>query len=193
MANDRFLIVGLGNPGPKYADTRHNVGFDLIHVLADELDIEPVKARGEAYVGWGTYANVPLGLAMPVTYMNRSGRSVVRLLEIHDISLQHLLLVYDDINLELGAIRLRPSGSSGGHNGIQSVIDQLGTDEFPRLRLGIGNEFARNRQVEYVLSPFTSEQRPVIDETLRTAADACKTFVTDGLQTAMSRFNRRAG
>lgn len=193
MPNDRYLIVGLGNPGAKYANTRHNVGFEVVFELADEFNVDFVQDRSEAYVGEGTYRSYQIILATPTTYMNRSGRSVAGLLERYDISRRKLLVIYDDLNLKLGAVRLRPSGSAGGHNGIQDVINRLGTDEIARLRIGIGGDYPPGQQVDYVLSPFTPEQRSVIDETVTTAAEACKTFVTDGLQPAMSRFNRRSG
>lgn len=193
MPNDRYLLVGLGNPGAKYADTRHNVGFEVVFALADELNVDFSRDRSEAYVGQGTYRSRQVILATPTTYMNRSGRSVAGLLERYEIPRGKLLVIYDDLNLKLGAIRLRSSGSAGGHNGIQDIMDRLGTDEVPRLRIGIGDDYSPGRQVDYVLSPFTSEQRPVIEETVTTAAEACKAFVTEGLQSAMSRFNRQSG
>ncbi len=193
MPDDRYLIVGLGNPGRRYANTRHNVGYDVIDAVAKELGVDLVHGSSNAFLGWGEHRDLSVGLAKPLTYMNRSGTCVAELLQRNDVSRERLLVVYDDLNLKLGAIRLRPSGRAGGHNGVQDIIDQLGTDEFARLRIGIGDQYPPGQQSDYVLAPFSSAQRPVINETVETAADACLGFVTDGVQTAMSRYNRRSG
>jgi PTH1 family peptidyl-tRNA hydrolase len=193
MPSNRYLMVGLGNPGPKYVDTRHNVGYAVVDQLADQLQVELTRATSQAHLGWGSYQDHSVGLAKPLTYMNRSGRCVASLVASHEISPDRLLVIYDDLNLKLGAIRLRPSGSAGGHNGVRDIIDRLGTREFPRLRIGIGDQYPPGQQSDYVLSPFSRSQRPIIEETVETAAQACTAFVADGLQTAMSRFNRRAG
>lgn len=193
MPDDRYLIVGLGNPGSRYARTRHNVGYEVVDLLAERLDVHLTHGSTDAYFGWGVYQDVSVGLAKPLTYMNRSGRCVVQLLRSHNLSPGQLLVVYDDLNLELGAIRLRPSGSAGGHNGLQSIIDRLGTKSFSRLRIGIGDQFSPGQQSEYVLAPFSRSQRPIINETIETAADACRTFLVDGVETAMSRYNRQSG
>lgn len=194
MSSDRYLIVGLGNPGPKYANTRHNIGYALVDALADRFGLNLIHdSRLSAQLARGSHRDVSVGLAKPLTYMNRSGHSVARLLDAHDIPLGRMLIVYDDLNLKLGAIRLRPSGSSGGHNGIQSVIDAVGSNEFARLRLGIGDDYAPGRQSDYVLSPFTPDELPTVRDTIETAEEACIAFLTDGLESAMSRYNRRSG
>jgi PTH1 family peptidyl-tRNA hydrolase len=185
------LIVGLGNPGPEYEETRHNIGFRIVDVLAEQAGIAYRQdGRAGALVGWGKVRGRPVGLAKPVTYMNRSGAAVDELARRHGLRPEDLLVVFDDINLPAGTIRLRAGGSAGGHNGVQDLIDALGTDAFPRLRVGIGNAFARGRQADYVLAPFTEEERPLVAEAVARARDAAITFVTDGLTTAMNRFNR---
>lgn len=193
MPDDRYLIVGLGNPGRRYANTRHNVGYEVIDAAAGELGVHLTNGSSNAFLGWGVHQDHPVGLAKPLTYMNRSGTCVAQLLEKHGVDREHLVVVYDDLNLDLGAIRLRPSGSAGGHNGVQDIIDRLGTKEFARLRIGIGDQYPSGQQSDYVLSPFSRSQRPVINETIDMAAEACLAFVVDGVETAMSRYNRRSG
>lgn len=184
------LIVGLGNPGPRYRGTRHNVGAAVVAALADRLNLELSSAEGPARRGRTRYRGTDLVLAIPTTYMNRSGTAVRHLLDDLDLGPSDLLVVVDDINLDLGALRLRPSGSAGGHNGTGDVIDRLGTEEFARLRIGIGSDFPRGGQSDYVLGPFSREQRPVVRETLETAGDAALCFVADGIEPAMNRYNR---
>jgi len=190
MAASKRLIVGLGNPGSEYEDTRHNVGFAVVDALAERAKLDlSYDGRAEALVGEGRLRGRPVILAKPLTFMNRSGQSVRALMHRYGLDPAELLVVYDDVNLPLGKIRLRERGSAGGHNGVQDVIDRLGTDAFPRLRLGIGDAFRRGRQVDYVLSPFTKQQQPVIEEALVRARDAVTTFVAEGIVPAMNRFN----
>jgi peptidyl-tRNA hydrolase, PTH1 family len=189
MSKSKRLIVGLGNPGPAYEGTRHNVGFDVADAVAKRARIELVPARGDVLLGWGRVRGFPLGVAKPLTFMNRSGRAVRALLATYGLHPSELLLVVDDVHLILGKIRIRAGGSAGGHNGLQDVVDALGTVEVPRLRIGIGGEFQRGRQAEYVLSPFLIDERPVIEEAIVRASDAAITFVSDGVVAAMNRFN----
>ncbi len=191
MASAKRMIIGLGNPGAEYAGTRHNVGFMVVDAVAEKTRVTLAPERGNALVGWGRWRSRPFGLAKPITYMNLSGQAVRGLVRRYALELRDILVVYDDVNLPVGKIRLRERGSAGGHNGVQDIIDRLGTDVFPRLRVGIGDDFPRGRQVDYVLSPFTAEQRPLIEEAILTARDAVLTFVSDGLTAAMNRFNRR--
>lgn len=190
MANNR-LIIGLGNPGAEYEDTRHNVGFMVVDALAEKARIDGFAhdGRADAFIAEGRVRGRSITLAKPLRYMNRSGATVKNLVRRFTLSTQDILVIVDDINLEPGKLRLRKGGSAGGHNGTQDIIDALGTDNFPRLRIGIGNDFARGRQSDYVLSPFSADEQPLIEEVIATARDAAITFVTDGITTAMNRFN----
>lgn len=183
------LVVGLGNPGPKYADTRHNVGYRVIEALADRLRVSSFSREHDAQVAWTQYKNQKIGLARPLTFMNRSGEAVAPLCEYNNLSPSALLVVVDDLDLPVGTIRLRPKGSSGGHNGLENVAQHLGTTQFPRLRIGIGSDFDAGEQVDYVLAPFTPEQEPHIQEAVEDAVEATLTTVREDLDTAMNRFN----
>lgn len=189
MASSSRLIVGLGNPGPKYENTRHNVGYRVIDALADRLRVSSFAREHDAMVGWGQYKNQKIGLAKPLTFMNRSGDSVAPLCEYNNLSPSDLLVIVDDLNLPAGTIRLRPKGSSGGHNGLQHVTQRLGTTQFPRLRIGIGDDFGNGEQVDYVLSPFTPDQQQPIQTAVEDAVEAILTSVREDLPEAMNRFN----
>jgi len=182
------LIVGLGNPGPEYDRTRHNVGFRVADALAERLDVS-FNHQHDAFVAWGVHANQEIGIAKPLTYMNRSGNAVKALCRRHDLSPSDLLVVVDDLALPVGTIRLRPDGSSGGHNGLEHVAQRLGTTAFPRLRIGIGDDFPDGAQVEYVLSPFSPHQQSDIENAIGDAVDALLTAVESDLPTAMNQFN----
>lgn len=188
MSPPSLLAIGLGNPGAEYENTRHNVGHMVIDALAERLSMS-LKHQLNALVGWGEHDNTELGLAIPLTYMNRSGDPVATFREHYDLPPDQLLVVVDDLHLPVGTIRLRPSGSSGGHNGLAHVTQRLGTTEFPRLRVGIGNDFPDGEQVEYVLSPFSNDQKPAIQTAIKTAGDAILTVAQDDLDTAMNQFN----
>jgi PTH1 family peptidyl-tRNA hydrolase len=183
-----YLIVGLGNPGPEYEDTRHNVGFMAVDGLAQRLRLSLAHER-RALAGWGSYKGRRLGLAKPQTYVNRSGDAILPLMKQHDVAPSELLVVVDDLHLDTGQLRLRPGGSSGGHNGLAHIAERLETSAYPRLRIGIGDDYAQGEQAAYVLSPFTAQQRPLIEEALIDAANAALTFVRDGIDTAMNRYN----
>lgn len=190
MAKNARLIVGLGNPGSEYEDTRHNIGFAIVDAIAEKARITfKYDGRADAFVGEGRVRGGPVLLAKPLTYMNRSGDAVKRLAKRYQFVSRELFVIVDDINLVTGKLRLRQRGSAGGHNGVQDIIDCLGTDDFPRLRIGIGNDFPRGRQADYVLSPFSVDELPVIEEAVQRGRDAAITFVTDGIVTAMNRFN----
>ena len=183
------VIVGLGNPGSKYAGTRHNVGFELIDRLAGELSVKMGPGKGPFHIGTGTYRREKVYLVRPTTYMNRSGDAVQQVLHYYKIDPEECLVCYDDLDIPVDKIRVRARGSAGGHNGIKDIILKLGTDEFPRLRIGIGDEFEKSRQVDYVLSRFSSDQREAIDRVLPTAVDAALRFITDDLEEVMNEFN----
>lgn len=183
------LIVGLGNPGPEYASTRHNVGFMVADRVAERARVDARKGRDEALSGWGRWRGHDIGIAKPQTYMNRSGLSVEAMVRRWKLDLDDLLVVVDDVHIPLGTLRIRPGGGTGGHNGLQDISDWLDSDEFPRLRFGIGGEFEKGGQSDYVLSPFDPSEEEVVRAAVDRAADACLAFVTDGVQVAMNRFN----
>ena len=191
MASSKRLIVGLGNPGAEYEQTRHNVGFMAVDVLAEKAKITLSPDRGPALAGSGRYRGRPLSLVKPLTYMNRSGSAVRHHMKKLGLSSRDVLVLYDDLNLEPGIIRIRQKGSSGGHNGMQDIIDVLGTDDIPRVRIGIGNNFSRGRQADYVLSAFRDDEVEVISEAITNAGDASLLFIREGIVAAMNRFNKK--
>ncbi|MBI4235891.1 MAG: aminoacyl-tRNA hydrolase [Chloroflexi bacterium] len=186
-----WLIVGLGNPGRAYSQTRHNAGAMAVGLLARRHHIAIDRRRGKAKVGEGAIGGAGVLLALPQTFMNASGEVVGPLVRWAGVPLQRLLVLYDDLDLPLGTIRLRPSGSAGGHNGMRSIMAALGGDEgFPRLRIGIGRpEEAGQDAISYVLAPFSSDQRPALAEALERAAAALEVLLAEGLERAMGRFN----
>jgi len=188
MSAPSLLVVGLGNPGSEYANTRHNVGFRVADALADRLRIS-FEHRHDALVGTGSHKNRSVAVAKPLTYMNRSGTAVATLCEHHDLAPDALLVVVDDLDLPVGTIRLRPKGSSGGHNGLQHIAERLDTTTFPRLRVGIGNDFRDGNQVDYVLSPFTEAQLAPVQDAIADAVEAVLTTVREDLDAAMNQFN----
>ena len=185
------LIVGLGNPGAKYAGTRHNVGFETLDLLARRHGLEWAAAPkgAEALVAnWRMRGAI---LAKPLTFMNLSGAAVMPLLQFYKIELDDLLVIVDEVQLETGRLRVRPSGSAGGHNGLKSIIGSLGTEGFPRLRIGVGRGDMRRDLADHVLARFDAEERPVIDDAVARAADATELFIAEGSSGAMNRYNRK--
>jgi len=182
------LVVGLGNPGRKYDGTRHNVGFDVLKLLAGRHRLEWESAPTDALIAKWRAASVLL--AKPLTFMNLSGLAIGELLRFYKIDLVDLFVVVDDANLELGRLRARPSGSAGGHNGLKSIIEALGTEEFARLRVGVGRGDARDL-ADHVLAKFDPDERTEVAEAAGRAADAAELFVTDGIGPVMNRFNRK--
>ena len=183
------LIVGLGNPGPKYRDTRHNLGFRAIDEVARRAGVAFESAPADAVIAKVRQPS-PLLLAKPLTFMNLSGQAVGDLQRYFKVDLADLLVVVDDINLPLGRLRVRRSGSAGGHNGLKSVEAAFGSDEYPRLRIGVGRGDARRDLADHVLARFDPDERDMVDETVARAADAIETFVTADLDTVMNRYNR---
>ena len=179
------LIVGLGNPGIEYQFTPHNLGFLTIDRLADQCGVEVRNRQCQALTARAAIGSEPVVLAKPETYMNLSGMSVRELLDEYELQPEaDLIVIYDELDLPLGAIRIRQRGSSAGHNGMESIIGALGTQEFLRIRLGIAPE-------KKILKPFTKRQLKVVDEVLDTAAEAVKVILTEGPAAAMNRFNRK--
>lgn len=184
------LVVGLGNPGPRYRDTRHNVGFIVIDELARRWDLsDGWRERDDTM-----FVRKPSSaiLAKPLTFMNLSGFAVSRLRQFFQIELSDLLIIVDEAALPLGRLRARARGSAGGHNGLKSIVEQLGTEEFPRLRVGVGRGDARRDLADHVLSKFDPEERDTIQAAVLRAADAAEMFVSDGIARVMNTFNAAA-
>ncbi|MBT9172246.1 MAG: Peptidyl-tRNA hydrolase [Syntrophomonadaceae bacterium] len=184
------IILGLGNPGPRYQLTRHNIGFRVVDKLSAVLNIPLYQARYHAYYGQGQVDGRQVVLAKPLTYMNGSGLAAAALCQAFGVSPDRLLTVFDDLDLPPGAIRLRPRGGSGGHNGLKSLIFHLATEEFPRLRLGIGRPDVPSLAA-YVLEAFLPEEACQMEEVLELAAEAALMFVREGIEAAMNRFNMK--
>lgn len=188
------LIVGLGNPGAKYNHTRHNVGFDVVDIISQKTGIPIKKKKSQALVGEGTVDGQRVVLALPQTYMNLSGQSVRALMDWYKVSPEKVLVIYDDIDLPPGAVRLRPHGGPGTHNGMRSIVECLGTQGFPRVRVGIGGKPPEWDLADWVLSHYESkETRQVAFDAYLTAADAALCFLKEGIEAAMQRFNTRPG
>lgn len=187
--DDLTAIVGLGNPG-SYARTRHNVGYEVVDVLSRQWSI-PVRARKHhARTGSGEIEGRPVLLVKPETYMNNSGRAVQSLRDTYRLPGERLFVICDDIHLPLGKIRLRRNGSHGGQNGLRSIIEGLGTLDFPRMRLGIaGEDRPPEEWVDFVLSKFTKQERLVMEDVFLRAAEAVALFVTEGIESAMNKYN----
>jgi PTH1 family peptidyl-tRNA hydrolase len=186
---DTFLLIGLGNPGREYKDNRHNIGFMLIDRLAVRLNARGLKLQSKAIVISALHEERKLILAKPQTYMNLSGQSVQGLLHFYKILPESLIVAHDDLDLPLGTIRIRPGGGAGGQKGMASTIERLGTQDFPRLRLGIGRPPGRMDAAAYVLQDFSHADLLIVSETLDRAADAVQEFVVNGLNAAMNKFN----
>lgn len=187
-----YIIAGLGNPGRQYAHTRHNVGFDAIDVLAEKYNIKVENAKGRALTGSGRIEGQSVLLVKPLTYMNLSGESIRALTDFYKIDeTSQLIVIYDDISLPPGQLRIREKGSAGGHNGIKSIISHLGGQEFLRIKVGVGEKPAGWDLADYVLSRFTEDDRKKVEEALERAADAAVCLMTDGVEAAMNEYNRK--
>jgi PTH1 family peptidyl-tRNA hydrolase len=187
--NPPFIIVGLGNPGPEYKHNRHNVGFMVADELAKTLGVTFGRMQANALVADGRRADQRLVLAKPRTFMNRSGSAVGGLLRFYKAPPERLLVIYDDADLPFESLRLRPDGGSAGQKGMKSIIENLGSEAFPRLRVGIGRPKGRMRTPDHVLQDFSRGEQEALDFTLRRAAEAALAFVDDGLVAAMNRYN----
>ena len=186
-----FLIVGLGNPGVEYAATRHNIGFDMITYLSDKYNI-PVNSReGKALVGKGILAGEKVMLAQPQTYMNLSGESVRALMDYYKIDIEDLLVIYDDISLDVGQIRMRGKGSAGGHNGIKSIIQHTGTQEFARIKIGVGQQPEGGDLVKQVLGRFSREEDGMFRDVFALAEEGLLAWLQEDMKSAMNKVNGR--
>lgn len=186
-----FIIVGLGNPGMKFDASRHNVGFEVIERLAYEHNIKVDRKKHKALIGQGVIKGSKVILVKPQTYMNLSGESVRSILDFYNASEEDVLVIYDDTSMELGALRIRLKGSAGGHNGVKSLIQHMGTNEFMRIKVGVGEKPPGWDMAKYVLSRFTKEEVPVIQDSIKNAVKMIETILDDGVDKAMNLYNRR--
>lgn len=183
------IIIGLGNPDREYEGTRHNVGFSVIYNISDAYNIRVDTKKHRALIGKGVIEGEKVILAMPMTYMNLSGESVRELVNYYKCSAEDIIVIYDDISLDVGKLRIRTKGSAGGHNGIKNIIAQLGTDVFTRIKVGVGEKPPKMDLADYVLGHFTKEEQPVIRESADRARQAVAVILTEGVERAMNRFN----
>ena len=187
-----YLIVGLGNPGQQYAHTRHNAGFDALAVLADKLNVSITRKKDEALIGECYIGTQKTLLCMPQTFMNLSGNAVSALLHYFRIPMENLLVIYDDIDLPPGTVRIRKNGSAGTHNGMRSIVEQLGSDQFARVRIGVGDRPAGADLAAWVLGHVADEeQRKLLEESFQQAALAAECFVKEGVEAAMCKYNTK--
>jgi len=185
---NKFLIAGLGNIGAEYAGTRHNIGFDVVDELARRMELSWSTDR-LAYVATGSLRGKKVWLIKPTTYMNLSGKAIQYWLKQTGVPQENLLVITDDISLDLGRLRTRLKGSDGGHNGLKSIQESLGNQSYPRMRFGIGRDFNRGRQVEFVLGKWKDAEVPDVEAAIDKAADAATCFVLRGVQAVMNEFN----
>lgn len=183
------VIVGLGNPERKYDGTRHNIGFSVIDRICDEYSIPLDIRKHKGLCGKGSIAGEKVVLVKPLTYMNLSGECVREVLDYYKLTPQDVIVIFDDISLPVGKIRIRPKGSAGGHNGIKNIIAHLNSEEFPRIKCGIGDKPKGYELVDYVLSQFTEEELSDIDEERQKAVKACECIILQGINEAMNQYN----
>lgn len=187
-----YIIVGLGNPGKEYANTRHNAGFDTIDILAKNNQISVLESKHKALVGKGYIAGQKVVLIKPMTFMNLSGESVREACHFYKIDEEcELIIVYDDISLNPGQLRIRKKGSAGGHNGIKNIIAQLGHDVFIRVKVGVGEKPKGYDLADYVLGHFSKEEQLLMEESFMQAAHAVEMIITDGVDASMNQFNSK--
>ena len=184
-----YLVIGLGNPGREYRDSRHNVGFMLVDRIAIRLGARGMKVQSKAIVTTAMHEDRKLILAKPQTYMNLSGQSVQGLIHFYKLPLTNVLIAYDDLDIPFGTIRIRPGGGPGGQRGMASTIEHVGTNDFPRLRIGIGRPPGKMDPAAYILQDFTRGEMKILSEILDRAADAALEFVVNGLDQAMNKYN----
>lgn len=185
-----YAVIGLGNPGNKYRGTRHNVGFDTIDCIAQRNDAKVTKIKFKAVYGETQIGGQKVLLVKPQTYMNKSGESVLELLNFYKIPLENLIVIVDDVDIKHGTIRIRTKGSAGTHNGMKSIIYLLQSNNFPRVKIGIGKPNEHQDLADFVLSGFSKDDRIIIDNAIEQAAKAVEKIITDGINTAMNEFNQ---
>lgn len=193
LDKENTLIVGLGNPGLAYRHNRHNVGFMVADALANKLEIPLKRVKFKAQIGNGKLEDIPIIIAKPLTFMNKSGEAVAPLVRYFKVPLERLLVIHDDMDLPLGTLRMRPSGGSAGHNGMLSIFDKLGTNAIPRLRVGIGRPPGRMDPADYVLQDFPKSEEELLSMVIAQACEAALAFITNGLEKAMNTYNGEVG
>lgn len=186
-----FLIAGLGNPEVKYAATRHNVGFEAAMFLHERLGFSSERNKFQALISQGKIGGESVVLCRPLTYMNRSGIAIRAASDFYGIEPDNIIVIYDDVALPFGHLRLRKGGSAGGHNGMKNIIEHLGTQDFPRVRIGVGEKPAGWDLADYVLAKFTKEEIPIIRDTVNLASEAAESIVRDGIDKAMNLYNTK--
>jgi len=184
-----YLIVGLGNPEKEYEKTRHNMGFNVINELAKEYDIEVTKSKFKGLYGMGTIEDNKVILLKPQTYMNLSGESIVEAMNFYKITREELIIIYDDVDIEQGSVRIREIGSAGTHNGMKSVVQSLSTEEFIRIRVGIGKEDSDIDMINYVLGAISKEDKDILDKGVEKAKDAVIDILKNNIDSAMNKYN----
>lgn len=186
-----YLIVGLGNPGKQYAHTRHNVGFDVLEKLSAKMGVSITRSKSKALVGEGFVAGQKVVLALPQTFMNLSGEAVQELAHWYKVEPEHLMIVYDDVDLAPGFIRIRKNGSAGTHNGMRSIIGCLGYENFPRLRVGVGQKREGYELADWVLGHYIGEEADAADRAFDLAAEALLDYIQNGVESAMCKYNTK--
>ncbi len=184
-----YLIAGLGNPSKTYEGTRHNVGFSMIDVIGSKFDIDVTTKKHKALVGRGVIDGMRVILAKPQTYMNLSGESIREIADFYKIEPENIIIIYDDISLDVGQLRIRKKGSAGGHNGVKNIIAHLGTQEFPRIKVGIGNKPEGWDLADYVLSRYSKAEQEALEEAAEGVVGALKLMLADDIDGAMNRYN----
>lgn len=187
------MIVGLGNPGPEYKDTRHNIGFKVVELLAHDLGIRLDNRRFQSRNARTRLEGKDIIFLCPMTYMNLSGRAVRQCVDYYKIDIEDVLVIHDDLDLPMGRIKIARQGGAGGHKGVQSIIDHLGGAKFPRIRIGIGRPRYNETTEAFVLSSFYKDQRDDVEEMIRTGAEAGRLAIAEGVESAMNRINRQVG
>lgn len=184
-----YLIAGLGNPGPEYKDTRHNIGFKVIDLWSNELGVRLTGHRFQSKNILARFENKKVALLCPLTFMNQSGNSIRAFADYYDLESKNILIIHDDVDLPVGKIKIVRKGGAGGHKGIVSIIQHLGSMQFPRIKIGIGRPRYEKSVENYVLTPFYSDQKDIIERAIHMAANACKLFISEGIESAMTKIN----
>lgn len=186
-----YIIVGLGNPSKEYDKTRHNAGFEVIDMLADRMNVLVNEKKHKALCAKGAIGGEKVVLAKPQTFMNLSGESVRAIADFYKVETNHIIIIYDDVSLEPGQLRIRLKGSAGGHNGIKSIISHLGTQEFPRIKVGVGGKPRGMDLADYVLGRYSKGERLIMNDAFEEAAQAVLSIITDGADSAMNHYNAK--
>lgn len=185
-----YVIVGLGNPGERYTQTKHNIGFITIDYLAEQHNIKVNKIKHKAVIGEGTIGGEKILLVKPSTFMNLSGQSVMEIMNFYKVPIENLIVIYDDIDLPVGKVRIRQSGSSGTHNGMRNIIYLLNNQGYPRIRIGVGKQPDYMDLGDYVMTKFNEEEKPLIRDAVKNSAQAVEEIVKNGINAAMNKYNK---